>query len=389
MKNVWRYIRYSCVLLALTAALAGLVLLGRQQEALRALIIHHADEESQRTAEISGAVTQLAAGLDAAAEGIHRDIASGAARTQGTLSRIQKSLSMPSVFAQERPDRPAVSASTAPGSSPPAGAETFAGERDLALARGLREGRKLFDAGRYHEAALTLAPFTSRQPYNPEVRLYHAASLFHANPGDSANHARIEKDLKDVVREIGSSLAASEALGSLYMEQGRWTEALEWLGPVADQQPDNARILEKAGACALRTGAVQKAAAWLDAAADLAPTDADLLYAAGSAHAAAEDFPRALERVQGCIDLQPRHVGARLLAGRCLFEAGRFAEAEEQLSIVLKDREDLVAAAYLGLCCRALGRDAEGTALLLRVKAAGRNPEAQALAERALGSEGE
>lgn len=83
--------------------------------------------------------------------------------------------------------------------------------------------------------------------------------------------------------------------------------------------------------------------------------------------------PNTLERLQAAIAKNPRNELARFSLGKALFDAGRFAEAQEQFAVALEKKADwMVVQILLGKCRLALGdrpgaREAFGKALDLAV----------------------
>jgi tetratricopeptide (TPR) repeat protein len=202
-------------------------------------------------------------------------------------------------------------------------------EQDLALSQALQRAKELFGKGTFAEASRILSPFSPRQAENLEMRLYLASSRFRANPGDSSIQPGIEQDLRAVLKEEPGSLVALETMGSLCLEQGRWSEAVDWFSQVIALEPSNVDALEKAGAGALAAGDPSTARGYLERAAAIRPTDANLWYEAGSACAAAGRHEEALSRFEKCLAIDPRHHAARDHAARCLYQLGRYAEATE------------------------------------------------------------
>ena len=221
--------------------------------------------------------------------------------------------------------------------------------------QGMQESQDLYAAGRYAEAVRKLRPLLEKQPADPDILLYHAASLFRANPGETANYAAIERQLKLVIKERKDNVIALETLGAVCMERGRWAEGLEWLTQSIVQEPEKVEALRNAGSCAMNAGVFDIAQSFFDRAAALAPSEADLWYFSGSAYASAGKNAAAVERFQKCLSVQPRHIAAHLKAGLSLRDLGRNDEAIEHLSASLAARPDFEAMAALGDCYHAKG----------------------------------
>ena len=221
--------------------------------------------------------------------------------------------------------------------------------------QGMQESRDFYAAGRYTEVVRKLRPLLDKKPADPDIFLYYAASLFRANPGETANYAVIERHLKAVIKERKENVIALDTLGALCMERGRWAEGLEWLSQSIVLEPEKVEVLRNAGSCALNAGALDAAQSYFDKAAGLAPSEADLWYFSGSAYASAGKNAVAVERFQKCLSVQPRHVAAHLKAGLSLRDLGRTDEAIDHLSASLAARPNFEAMVALGDCCQANG----------------------------------
>ena len=339
--------------LAGAAALALVIVVFRQETAIRALIVQQAAAREHSDSEMQRSLSQLSERVDGIAATFSREIAAGNSGTQGAVRRLQRRLAedisavrgnlaeMTVALNKPVPAADPMQAMTA-GAGPraasgdtasiTAGAESVPAEvmeQDLALVQALQRAKKHFSEREFAEAARVLSPFSPQQLKNPEVRLYLAASRFCANPGDSSIQAGVEQDLRAVLKDDTRSLVALEIMGSLCMEQGRWAEALDWLSQVIALKPSDVDVLEKSGACALAAGDLPRAKNHLEKAAALRPNDSNLWYEAGSAYAAAGQHEEALARFEKCLELEPRHHGARAQAARCLYMLGRNAEASE------------------------------------------------------------
>jgi len=332
--------------LAGAAALALVIVVFRQETAIRALIVQQAAAREHSDSEMHRSLSQLSERVDRIAATFSREIAAGNSGTQGAVRRLERRLAedisavrgnlaeMTVALNKPVPAADPMQAMTA-GAGPraasgdvaPVSAEVM--ERDLALVQALQRAKRHFGEREFAEAARVLSPFSPQQLKNPEVRLYFAASRFCANPGDSSIQAGVEQDLRAVLKDDTRSLVALEIMGSLCMEQGRWAEALDWLSQVIALKPSDVDVLEKSGACALAAGDLPRAKNHLEKAAALRPNDSNLWYEAGSAYAAAGQHEEALARFEKCLELEPRHHGARDQAARCLHMLGRNAEATE------------------------------------------------------------
>ena len=282
--------------------------------------------------------------------GLQRRITASVASIEGRLSELSDSMK------QRLTDQhgPAIMEGSA--------SESLSSDQDLDFQKGIKTAQELYASAHYREAVQKLEPLLKMQPANADVQLYLAASLFNANPGDSASYARVEQILRAVIDNRGESLMALTTMGGLCMERGRWAEGIDWFSRAAVQEPESVEILRNAGTCSLYAGELVKAQALFDKAASLSPSDADLWYFAGSAYAGAGNHGASLERLRKCLALQPRHLKARLLIGQSLQAQGQFDSAIDYLSEYLAAKRDFSALVALGDCYQAEGKRADAEA---------------------------
>ncbi len=271
----------ACFTGAAAVALGFVVL--RQEAAIRALLVQQAGSRENADLEMRQSLSQLSDRVDGIAAAFSREIADSSSGTQGAVRRLQRrladdiasvrgslagmavALSRPAPAAQREPSTAGAAAPSTGAASAPvvaASSSTDVMEQDLALSQALQRAKEQYSQRRFAEAVRTLSAFSPQQA-SPEVRLYLAASRFYANPSDSRAQARVEQELRASLKEDPGSLVALETLGSLYMEQGRWTEARDWFLQVIALKPSDADALEKAGACALSAGDLPTAKACL------------------------------------------------------------------------------------------------------------------------------
>ncbi len=428
----------------------GILVIHRENVALTRIITQQSAAEAQRDAMLDERIAALDAGiatLDAglaassrelrstvaendrgtqrAVRGLSSRIATSFSSVQGSISdmggRIVSALPAP---AAQTPTTPSTPPPNVPTESPPDAPANSAAPAPSVSA--LEEARVLYAQGHYAEAARILAPLAEGKSPVKDVRLYYAASLFHARPDETANYARVERDLRAVVTEDPRSFVALETLGSLAVERGDWSQGLEWLRGALEENPRDIEVLRKTGACALAARQFALAREVLDRASALLPEDADLLFSAGQACVGAGDREGAVMRLNACLSLKPVHLGALLLVGTSLEELGRAVEAEDawnralalskgtsegargrtvDLSVKLArsawKRGDPSACAayateglragpsplltvYLGMSLRALGEEERGARLLRQVLEERSDAEATRLVESAL-----
>ena len=393
-------------------------------ERIAALDARMADLEADTATasrDLRRSVVESDRGTQRAVRGLSSRITTSFSSVQGSISdmggRIVAALPAP---AAASPGAPTESSSDAPANdvAPPSAAAA------------LDKARTLYAQGYFAEAARILAPLAEGKSPVKDVRLYYAASLFHARPDDTANYARVERDLRAVVAEDPRSFVALESLGSLAVERGEWAQGLEWLRGALEENPRDVDVLRKAGACAFSVHDFALARELLDRASALSPGDPDLLFSTGQACVETKDLEGAVTRLNACLSLKPAHLGALLLVASSLHDLGRAAEAEDawkralalnegtsegtrrrtvDLSVKLArsawERNDPTACTtyateglraepsplltvYLGMSLRALGDVEQGTRLLRQVVKERSDAEAARLAEAALSEPG-
>ena len=143
--------------------------------------------------------------------------------------------------------------------------------RDISLARALEEAERCFAAGRYADAASRYAVVADALPGDLRLRQRRAVSLFRANPADSSNYGLIEGELRNPA--AGGSPEALDALASIAIERQEWSNALDSLDRLIAIEPGNAKVLKKAGDCALYAGEGGRALAYFDKACAAEPSD--------------------------------------------------------------------------------------------------------------------
>ena len=154
-------------------------------------------------------------------------------------------------------------------------------EEDLAAVREAGEGAALFASGKYDLAQKTFSRILARRPDDSQARLYYAASLYRANPGDTTRYVQVEKNLQAVLDADPRNVLALDTLSMMEVERGRWPDALAHLWQLLALQPENTRFLKAAGYCALKVGDPAAAHQEFHAAARLSPSDVEALTSLG------------------------------------------------------------------------------------------------------------
>ncbi len=302
-----RAVAFGVVLLLLAATLAVLVVslrLGadvRQRlQAVDDQIARLSQSTDAESARVAAGIGELSEQLTALSGSMRTDIGSVGRSTRADVTRLRDRLAgrlddmarrMSDLAEQPREvvmvPAPSASASTpAPSAvaSPVSTAllsSTTAAEADLSSARQSSEAAQCFETGRYEQAQRAFARILSERPSDHSARLYYAASLYRANPGDSSRYAQVERNLRSVLETDPHSVLALDTLASLEVEQGRWTDALGHLRRLAALEPRNPRYHLVAGFCALKAADPAAARDSFAAAVDLAPTDPRALTSLG------------------------------------------------------------------------------------------------------------
>ena len=222
---------------------------------------------------------------------------------------------------------------------------------DLQEQPDLHPGLWLYTAGRYPEAALAFREILEREPDNLWAHQYFSASLYHANPGDSAQYREIEQHLRRVLDDQPDNPDALQLLALLYTEQQRWQEALGFIRQAIALQPENVESLRQGGLCALYGNDRETAAGYFEQAIGLTPDDPDLWYYLGLSSAKLGRLEVALDAFRKCLVLQPQHPMAGLRAGQVLRDLGRFSEGRRQIADNLAVNSGDEALEVMGDCC--------------------------------------
>lgn len=127
-------------------------------------------------------------------------------------------------------------------------------------------------------------------------------------------------------------------LASVYMEQGRLSEAEEEVRRALKLAPPRADVLAKQGECLIRSGREQEAIPFLKRAILLDSANVQAHYYLGEAYAASQDWDATLKQLHMTLSLQPNNAPAHYLMG-VVYEAqgnGTAAIAHYQQSLGMK-----------------------------------------------------
>jgi|GEM_PF-1802140 len=112
------------------------------------------------------------------------------------------------------------------------------GYRRYAADAALQRGQKAYDDGNFDTALRAFAAAIALQPDDPAGYYWRGLTFIDSNAPRDA-----EADLAMALRLDRGNNDARTALARLYVEQGQYKQAVGALGPLLDNQPDNARAL--------------------------------------------------------------------------------------------------------------------------------------------------
>jgi len=144
--------------------------------------------------------------------------------------------------------------------------------------------------------------------------------------------------------------AVKEDLGRLWMNLGKYDEALGYFRQVAEADAGNDGIWTNIGHCFSRKGDAKAALEAFEHAVAMRP-DALNLYNLGDAYLACGQVEKAVGPLVGAIRNKPDYPLAHYDLGLAYFELGRFEEAAREAEIALAADPDMATAEMnLGLC---------------------------------------
>lgn len=197
----------------------------------------------------------------------------------------------------------------------------------------------------------------------PSPRLWIAQA--EKNRKQDAAFKALTAKLKNDPRDIDSLFARAE----IYMQQAKWTHALDDLAIVTELQPKNAKALGLTGLCRFREGDLDRAIRSWGKAADADPenrqyqiwlkeaqqlrqvrrelaiaeqqlarkTDDGKLYArAGELWIKVRRWDKAVERLSRAVALRPNDASAHSLYGTALLRQQKMADAEKAFETCVK-----------------------------------------------------
>jgi tetratricopeptide (TPR) repeat protein len=373
------------VALATVAIFVVLVVILRQNVLLRSALEESEKAQAERYQVLEAELGEVSARVEEIAPAMEQEIATTRDRTLSGVNRLENRLAQSLSSVQGRlkdlsgivnrpvpervaeapvstpaPERAAEApvTSLAPAPSPRSAADAaqlkvapqrFA-EEDLSLIQAMKDGAERYRASEFAEAAGLFQKVIEKQPDNLDARLYYAASLFRANPGESSNYPKIEQNLMIVLKDRREDSLAMEILGLVSAERGRWLEAVEWLSQVAAREPENASILHETGICAFYASQYRTAQKYLDLACAASELKAAFWFEAGNAYSADDAFNEAAVRFEKCLAVDPRYIAAHLKAGLSYQALGKWDDALIHLNAYLSEQQDFIALDAAGDC---------------------------------------
>ena len=438
-----RFLAYSVPFILLCAALAVLAVNLRATENIRRQLSDLDTRISQLSSQTESDINGLSREIKDLSGGMQKEIVSSRRSTRGEFSRMGNGLSgrldemarqmkelaaspQPAVVVstvsaesndmrQEAPARETPAEQpTAPAAPPPAADRTASAattatelnasaattasvspaaptEQDLSAARRMKEGLALYESRRYGQAQKSFLAAIESQADNVDARLYYAASLYRANPSDTANYPLIEKNLRQVMNTDAENPLALETVAMVEIERQKWTDALVHLRLLAALQPGNAAILKTAGYCALKIADIAAAKSYFEAASRQSPADAEALSSLGDCELSLGNASQAEQDWKAALSALDQGTAAGSRASRELYvKRARAAYARgdygECLALAKEGQQrgrSALLQAYEGLSLAAGGSAPEGQAILRRISSSS-DSQAAALARQGI-----
>ncbi len=207
--------------------------------------------------------------------------------------------------------------------------------------------------------------------YQRAVELAPKYALAQSNLGSAlAETGRLEEALPHLMQALRANpddAPTRQSLARALRRLGRVPEALAEFERVARARPDSAEAHLNLGMTLAQSGRVDEALAQFREATKLAPTLAAAHGALGTTLAVLQRWDDAIPSLQKAVELDPANPDSHRALGVALVNTNRLEPAVAQFEAALKaDPNSAETHAFLGQTLRALGRDAEARAHLLR-----------------------
>ncbi len=255
----------------------------------------------------------------------------------------------------------------------------------------MKEGMALYESRRYGQAQKSFMAVIESQADNVNARLYYAASLYRANPSDTASYPLIEKNLRLVMNIDAENPLALETLAMVEIERQKWAVALGHLRLLVALQPGSAVFLKTAGYCALKVADIPSAKSYFEAALRQLPADAETLSSLGDCESslgnalqAEQDWKTALSSLdQGTAPGSRAGVELYIKLARAAYARGDYGESLKLAKEGQQRGRSAFLQAYEGLSLIASGSAPEGRVILRRISSSS-DTQAAALAREGL-----
>ncbi len=193
----------------------------------------------------------------------------------------------------------------------------------------LELSRVLLEQNRIDEASVELRNVIELDPNIPMLHF------------TLANILRAKGDLNGAIEELKQEAALShdstkalEALGALYIEAGKETEAETVYRKIIDKSPDNVNAYISLGGIYNRIGEYAKSEQAYKKVIELNPKNADMIYynvgvsIINKSNIGSSDRESAISAFKKALEINPDHAGAHLQLGYILLGLGKFEEAK-------------------------------------------------------------
>jgi arylsulfatase A-like enzyme/Tfp pilus assembly protein PilF len=166
-------------------------------------------------------------------------------------------------------------------------------------------GRKLFDVGKFEEAAGMFGTLVLKDPGNPQAHVHLAKALMEMNEIDMA-----KAEFKKAIEIDSTHSSAFFPMANIMRQQGDLDRALFYLRLGASMSMETPDVLSSMGAVYVEKGQPDSAIAVLKKALELDPRDAMALQNMGQAYLYKNDPEQAVRWFRATLGVQPRNVKA-------------------------------------------------------------------------------
>jgi lipoprotein NlpI len=223
------------------------------------------------------------------------------------------------------------------------------------------------DLARAH--AVRATAYRARGRFEPAIEDFSAALAIEPAPAGliergktyvmAFRHKEAIADFETVAKQNPAAAKIFEDVADGMMQIGYFAEAALYYEAGMRHTPKDSHLVRRRGDVADYQGQHEEALRFYEAAEQLDPSSAAIHSSRAVVLMHRRDYDRALAELDRALEMQPKFAHARYVRGRALFDIGRFEEAAETFSQVMRDgRRDAYTAIWRYLALARGGRDA-------------------------------